>query len=417
MSDSLKGALDSAMRSLGKDWKKLKRRADANDRPRRSDVDRLRGYPPRTTVKEVAFRVMEEAYQKASGGGRYPANARQIYYAARPAILAEADTDEVDSRYFTQDLLKDYLERRRPAWDVVWDARGHITEPHTGESVGLGGIDVRDYIGRFSDGGFDEAPPFRPDPEIPTVGPLLRYGGVLFIEKEGFDPLLKAAKIAERFDLAIASTKGLPVSAFCDLLHELRSYKRRVYVVHDFDKSGFSIVATLRRGTRGSRGTGRVVDLGLRLADIEGLQTEVVHYDQRQSPASNLRYNGATRDEIALLVQEGSYIRRWSGERVELNAMTADQFVDWLERKIQGAGVSKIVPDEETLERAYRRAAYLQLLERRAMALRDEIAQREVAVPPDLAQRIADALNDVPDQSWDEAVWQAAQDDLGDSDE
>jgi DNA topoisomerase VI subunit A len=109
---------------------------------------------------------------------------------------------------------------------------------------------------------------------VETRGPGLRYGAVLFVEKEGFDPLLKAAKIAERFDVAIASTKGMPVSAACDLLADLKLHGRKVYVVHDFDKSGFSIVATLRKGTRGSRGTGEVVDLGFRFEDITGLENE-----------------------------------------------------------------------------------------------------------------------------------------------
>src|ERR1700759_3212373 len=47
----------------------------------------------------------------------------------------------------------------------------------------------------------------------PTKGPENRYKNVLFIEKEGFDPLLKASQIAERLDVAIMSTKGMSVSA------------------------------------------------------------------------------------------------------------------------------------------------------------------------------------------------------------
>ena len=414
----LKESLASAMRSLGADWKKAKRRADAQDRVRRGDYERMRSRSPsRVTVREVAFYVMEQAYQAASGGGRYPANARQIYYAARPAILERADTDKVDSQYFTQTLLKEYLEIHRPAWDVVWDARGHFTEPHTEETVGLGGLDVREYVAGFTDGSFDCAPQYTPKARVPTVGPLLRYGGVLFIEKEGFDPLLKAAQIAERFDVAIASTKGLPVAAFCDLLAALRRHDRPAYVLHDFDKSGFSILATLRHGVRGSRGTGRVVDLGLRLDDIEGLQTEHVSYSQRESPARNLRMNGATEAEVAMLVQEGGWRGGWFGERVELNAMTADQFVEWLERKLEAAGVGKLVPPKETLAQAYRRATYLQRLQQHAVALRDEIAEQEVPVPADLDQRVAKALAEQSEQSWDEAVWRAARVDLEDTDE
>jgi DNA topoisomerase VI subunit A len=146
------------------------------------------------------------------------------------------------------------MERRGPAWDVVYDDRGHLSEPHTEEVIGLGGLAVRRYIADFGDGTFDTTPAQLPKMMVPTSGPALRYGAVLFLEKEGFNPLLEEAHIAERYDIAIASTKGMPVSAMCDLLHELCPRQIKAYVVHDFDKSGFSIVSSLRHGTRGSRG-------------------------------------------------------------------------------------------------------------------------------------------------------------------
>ena len=31
-------------------------------------------------------------------------------------------------------------------WDVVFGARGHIKEPHTGYSFGLGTVEVRQYL-------------------------------------------------------------------------------------------------------------------------------------------------------------------------------------------------------------------------------------------------------------------------------
>jgi hypothetical protein len=55
-----------------------------------------------------------------------------------------------------------------------------------------------------------------------------------------------------------------------------------------------------------------------------------------------------------MLVRRASW-GRWEGERVELNAMTADQFIDWLERKLDEQGIGKVVPDPETLATAYRR--------------------------------------------------------------
>lgn len=400
--NDLKRDLNSALGCIAKHWKKAKRQADRKDRLSSRALSRMRHRPQRLTIRDAAFSVMEDAYMKASGDGRYPANARQIYYAARPAILRETGEYQLNSQYFTQTLLKDYMEEYSPEWDVVFDARGHISEPHTGEVVGLGGLEVRQYVSGFTDGRFDETPWQKPQRMIKTCGPGLRYGAVLFIEKEGFDPLLEAARIAERFDIAIASTKGMPVSALCDLLFKLKQQKRKVYVVHDFDKSGFSIVATLRRGTRGSLGGGEIVDLGFRLDDIGGLEREDVSY--RSNPEWNLRENGATEAEIKILGGDGG-----EGERVELNAMTADQFILWLERKLQEHGIKKLVPNADTLTAAYRRAAFLQKLEDEQQKIRMEITDEFIEVPDDLATTVHKELKDQPGLSWDEVIWRIAE--------
>ena len=58
---------------------------------------------------------MHEAYNKASDSGRYPANARQIMYAARPAIQ-ERTGEMLSDVYFTQVLLPDFI-REHPHLD------------------------------------------------------------------------------------------------------------------------------------------------------------------------------------------------------------------------------------------------------------------------------------------------------------
>ncbi len=80
------------------------------------------------------------------------------------------------------------------------------------------------------------------------------------------------------------------------------------------------------------------MDLGFRLADIGGLEREPVSYG-RTDPQHNLSYNGATEEEIAILVNRASG-RAYSSERVELNAMMANEFVGWIDRKLQAAGVN-----------------------------------------------------------------------------
>jgi hypothetical protein len=399
---SLADDLGSAVKSVCKKWKQAKRHTDKNDRVSSYSLSRMRYSPPRVTIRDAAFDVMEAAYQKASGNGQYPANARQIYYAARPRILEMTGEDSLDSQYFTQTLLKDYLDDCLPSWDVVWDARGHIIEPHTKKMVGLGGLEVRDYVDEFTNGDFNETPYLGAEVRIPTTGPILRYGAVLFIEKEGFNPLLDAAKISERHDIAITSSKGMPVSALCDLLARLRDENIKAYVVHDFDKAGFSILSKLQTGTRGSMGSGEIVDLGFRLADIGGLDRERVNYG-RSDPTWNLSENGATQEEINILVQG-----RWWGERVELNAMTSDQFIEWLERKLTEHGIKKLIPDSDTLAAAYRRAVFLQKLEEEEESLREKISSQQFRVPKNLLKRVNKILKDQSEAAWDEAVWQVA---------
>jgi len=111
--ESMAEAITSAMRSAGGDeWRRAKGR---EDRVSSRSLDRIRYETKHETIRRLAFKVMEAAYEKASGGGRYPANARQIFYCARPSIIAAwagtvFEKSEVDSQYFTQTLLKDYLE-------------------------------------------------------------------------------------------------------------------------------------------------------------------------------------------------------------------------------------------------------------------------------------------------------------------
>ena len=191
---------------------------------------------------------MPQAYIAASGQGRYVAHARQIMYAARQQILAMIHPDKalkgLNAQYFTQTLVPDFIEEHpevTAGWDVVFDDRGHFREPHRQNDreciIGLGTLAVRTYIGSWT-GYVSEAIdgvflPF----DLKTCGPTLRFHAALFVEKEGFDELLQQAQIAERFDIAIMSTKGMSNTASRRLVDELSARGVTIYVLHDFDKS------------------------------------------------------------------------------------------------------------------------------------------------------------------------------------
>jgi DNA topoisomerase VI subunit A len=115
---------------------------------------------------------------------------------------------------------------------------------------------------------------------------------VVVLEKEGFYPLLEAAQIAERYDIAIMSTKGMSVTAARKLVDDMSQQGVTVLVCHDFDKSGFSILHTLRTDTRRYtfQAQPTVVDLGLRLADVQAmnLQREPMSFPRGVDPRLNL---------------------------------------------------------------------------------------------------------------------------------
>jgi hypothetical protein len=353
-------------------------------------------------IKEAAWQVMPAAYLFASSGGTLPANARQVMYAARPDILRLTGKEKLDAVYFTQVLLPDYIIEHPEItvdWDVVFDDRGTFIEPHTGRVVPLGTVEVRQYLGE------------RLMPEIsarldsgamaPTTGPVNRFRTILFIEKEGFSALLAQAMIAERFDVAIMSTKGMSNVAARMLIDRLAPYIETVLVVHDFDVSGFSIFGTL--GSDGRRykfdNVVRVVDLGLRLSDVTqmGLQKEKVDVGGDWSKRTDtLISHGATDAEIAFL----------ENDRVELNAMPSDVFIQFLERKLTEHGVHKVVPSYYVLEQHARRVIERAFINRAVEEVRAQAEAEAAAVelPEDLHQQVVAALEREPRISWDIAI-------------
>jgi hypothetical protein len=116
-------------------------------------------------------------------------------------------------------------------------------------------------------------------------------------------------------------------------------------VLHDFDKAGFSIAHTLRNNTRrwSYEKTPNVVDLGFRLEDVADLETEEVFYNSTVDPRINIVASGATKEESEFL-RSGGYPTLWEGRRVELNAMTSKQLIDWLEKKTSRSRCKKADP-------------------------------------------------------------------------
>jgi hypothetical protein len=405
--------LRTALEQLTRDWRKIKRHADKEGKARQRVIDQTlkASRKSQISVKDAAYQVMEQAYLKASNDGALPANARQIMYAARPMIieLTGKDTPWSDSRRFTSGLLPEFIDDHPELaadWDVVFDARGHLHEPHNSTQVDLGTLGVRRYVEKWQDPTVHSLTEQVSEINfLSTHGPIGRYKFVLFIEKEGFMELLRTARVAERYDLAIMSTKGMSNTAARKLIEQLTKRDVTILVAHDLDKSGFTILHTLFNGTKRYTFSiePRVRDMGLRLTDAiaMGLESEEVSYDSERNPRELLLEQGATPEEAQFMVQSGNP-KNWRGRRIELNAMTAEVFLTWLQQKLAECGVVKVIPDAETACKVYQQA----VRNHQAISKLKEFDRdlSDVLPPADLLDRLKAGLAAKPECAWDDIL-------------
>ena len=352
---------------------------------------------PRTTQKDAAWEIMEEAYLKASANNTLPALARQIYYQARPKIMEMTDDKELAYNYFSQTLLPDYIEEQGVSWNVVYDARGHLEEPHTNRRIGVGTIEIGNYLHAIKEP--EIVPAEFSDTTVDIVGPSGNLSGVLFCEKEGFNPLFKAVNLANRHDLMIISTKGVSVTAARLLIDRIcGDNDLPLFVLHDFDIAGFMIFGTLHRDTRRYQFSNNIepIDLGLRLEDIAGLQREPAAATKTNQDIlrEQLAVNGVTEAEADILLNE----------RVELNALASDELIAMVERKLKEHGIKKVIPDDKLLVEAYRAFHHSQELREVFEHAESKFEETKIKVPKNLGKRVRAILNKNPDLRWDDAL-------------
>jgi hypothetical protein len=172
-------------------------------------------------------------------------------------------------------------------------------------------------------------------------------------------------------------------------------------VLHDFGITGFKIFGTLGTDSRvyTFKNKVEVIDIELRLTDVVrlSLQSEPVKTEGNwDKHSTTLRRHGATNGEIDFL----------SEKRVELNAMTAPVFVQFLEEKFAEHGIKKVVPDGKVLE-AHSRCHYERHLTKKLLdQQREELKAKAAAmpIPDDLGIKVAALLQDQPELAWDMAV-------------
>jgi hypothetical protein len=265
------------------------------------------------------------------------------------------------------------------------DARGTLYHPHTGDEIPLGTLNVEKYR--------------RPD---------WTFNKILYCEKEGLFPILLGTRWPERHDCALVTSKGFASRAARDVLDLMGDTGEALafYCIHDADGPGTMIYQALQEGTRARGGRKvRIVNLGLEPAEAldMGLQVEAV------------RRKGDKSVPVAEYVDPEC--RDWlQTHRVELNAMTTPQFLEWLDAKFADAAGKVVPPPEVLAERAesealaeLKRRLTEKVLRRARIDEKAEAAldRRRPALEASLATIEADvrqALEERPVDPWPEPV-------------
>src|SRR5215208_7111317 len=230
--------------------------------------------------------------------------------------------------YFSQGLLTEYQEEEGLIAGLWRDSRGHLHEPHTGNSVALGTREIAAY--EFPEYTFDK---------------------ILYVEKEGELPKLQAAKLGERYDMAICSGKGQPTEAVRTLFERAEGGDYQLCVFHDADLDGYDIARVMAEETRRMPGYSvDVVDIGLTVEDAleMGLASEPFHRKKDISWELRMKLSDTAKE---YLYQRNGYGKGISGRRFELNAILPDtRRVEYIERKLEENGVrGKVIPPDERL--------------------------------------------------------------------
>jgi DNA topoisomerase VI subunit A len=312
-------AIWSAVKPLYKEAKKQERAARA---PRRTYYAR----EPKVYIKDIVFEVLPQAITNA--GANF--SARDLYYATRALAYNHSEWESgktLDYIYFSQGLLTEYQEQRGLIAGLWRDPRGHLHEPHTGNSVALGTREIAAY--EFPEYTFDK---------------------ILYVEKEGELPKLRAAKLGERYDMAICSGKGQPTEAVRTLFEHAEGRDFQLFVFHDADLDGYDIARVMAEETRRMPFYSvDVKDIGLTVEDAleMGLANEPFYRKKDITWELRMRLSDVAKE---YLYQRYGY-RGVSGYRYELNAILPDtRRIEYIEEKLAENGVrGKVIPPDDKL--------------------------------------------------------------------
>ena len=96
-----------------------------------------------------------------------------------------------------------------------------------------------------------------------------------------------------------------------------------------------------------------------------------------------------------------------------MNAFSSREFISWIELKLEQHGIKKVIPDNQILEDAFRRAALAKMLNEKLEIVIDEAKENIAKLNPlQLTQKVSVLIEKNPRMPWDLAINKIAEADI-----
>jgi len=298
-----------------------------------------------------------------SENGKIAFGQRNLLYGIRPGVEEARRGKKIDYDYFCR-ILTDYENEKGDIPNLVRDSRGSINDTR-GETP-LGTTPVAIY----------EREPWL-------------FHKVLFCEKEDHKQILLQVGWPQRHDCAVISSKGFASRAARDWIDKVADTGEPVIVfcIHDADAAGTMIAQTLQEATR-ARGRRRIeiVDVGLQpwVAREMGLPIENVSYEKPQPVADYVKSR-----------PDGPCWEAWlQTHRIELNAMSPRQMIDWITAHVEAHGELKLVPPPDVAEQRLYRHIEMEIERQETERV---LAEAHARIRAETQRRVAEVRARLPD--------------------
>jgi hypothetical protein len=342
----------------------------------------------KVTQNSVILDNLDDVVADVSGPAQHRFSVRQILYKMRP-LVKEATGEDLQLGNFTA-IVTDYEAEHGEIPRMYREPRGSIYHPHRKETIPLSTLTVERY----------ERPPWC-------------YNKLVYNEKEGFNEALKENGWFERNDCAPCSSKGFTTRAIKDLVDKLAEHDEpvTVFCVHDADAAGPMIYQTFQEATRArSARKIKIINLGLEPCEAvaTGLEVETIPKPEKRRAIADyvLKRDAEFPNEAP---GDTSWEEWLQTHRIELNAFTTPQFIEWLSAKI-APYVGKLIPPEAViaaeLEQALEATMRAKLTERilREAGLDEQVAEALSKMKRPSGTALVDGIKNLferkPEREW-----------------